>query len=277
MPDTVALPLVGHVVTTVKVNVRQGEPKRSAPLVRKLLAGTAVSVAGIVVGEAVEGNAHWYRMEEGTYIWAGACGALTAGSPPPAPPPGSAGGNVDPSLKGYGLEPAFAAKLSALLEACRSKGYNFKISQGLRTPQRQALYFCQWAKRSPAFIDGQAAELDDLGAPWTAGLLRGLRNTPRQKQWQTSALPGAGWHQWGEAADCYCYRNGILVENGSDPCYKAYADLAREIGLTAGFYFSKQDSGHVQLRSAGGADKIYAWPHIDEVMKERFGDKPGDL
>jgi hypothetical protein len=25
------------------------------------------------VGDAVEGNAHWYRIEENTFIWAGAC------------------------------------------------------------------------------------------------------------------------------------------------------------------------------------------------------------
>jgi hypothetical protein len=66
-----------------------------------------------------------------------------------------------------------------------------------------------------------------------------------------------------------------MVENGSDPAYKVYADLARQLGLTAGYYFSSQDSGHVQLRAAGGATDIYSWPHIDNAMQQRFGDKPG--
>ena len=277
MADPVALPVVGHVIVTVKVNVRQGAPKKSAPLVRKLAPGTPVSVTGIVVGEAVEGNARWYRMEEDSFIWSGACGALATGPAPAVAGAPTVVGAIDPALNGYGLEPAFAVKLTALLAACRDKGYNFKISQGLRTPQRQALYYCQWAKRPPAAIDAAAKKLDGLGAPWTAKLLRSLRDTPRQKAWQTSALPGAGWHQWGEAADCYCYRGGVLVENGSDPCYKVYADLARGIGLTAGYYFGKQDSGHVQLRAADGADDVYSWPHIDEVMQDRFGSKPGDI
>jgi hypothetical protein len=111
------------------------------------------------------------------------------------------------------------------------------------------------------------------GAPWLASVLRSYRNMPRQPKWLTSALPGAGWHQWGLAADCYCYRNGKMVENGSDPAYKFYADEATKLGLTAGYYFTHQDSGHVQGPSAAGATSVYTWSYIDSVMKERFADK----
>lgn len=174
---------------------------------------------------------------------------------------------------GFGLVPDFADKLAEVFKVCGAKGYAFKISQGLRTPQKQAEYYCKWEQRSPADIDAAADKLAAQGAPWLADLLRSYKTIPRQKAWLTNAMPGAGWHQWGEAADCYCYRNGQMVADGSDPAYKVYADAAIALGLTAGYYFTHQDSGHLQLSRKGSAADTYTWPHIDEVMKERFGDK----
>lgn len=177
------------------------------------------------------------------------------------------------SIAGYGLDPQFAETLSVLLSKCRAAGLDFRIAQGLRTPQTQARYYCSWAKRSPRMIDADAKKMERDGAPWLASVLRAYRKTPRRPDWLTSALPGAGWHQWGLAADCYCYRNGEMVRDGSDPVYKFYADEARRLGLTAGYYFKRQDSGHVQGPSANGATDVYTWPYIDGVMKERFGEK----
>jgi hypothetical protein len=64
-----------------------------------------------------------------------------------------------------------------------------------------------------------------------------------------------------------------MVENGSDPVYRFYADEAIKLGLTAGYCFGHQDSGHVQGPSAGGAVDVYTWSYIDSVMKARFADK----
>jgi hypothetical protein len=174
---------------------------------------------------------------------------------------------------GFGLDQGFATTLSALLAACRVAGFEFRISQGLRTPQKQAEYYCRWARRTPAMVDAAVESLRDAGAVWLASVLRAYRDIPRQPNWLTNALPGAGWHQWGLAADCYCYRNGKIVEDGDDPCYKFYADEAVRLGLTAGYYFARQDSGHVQATAAAGATSVYTWPYIDAVMKERFADK----
>jgi hypothetical protein len=179
----------------------------------------------------------------------------------------------DPT-QGFGLDPAFAAALKQLLEKCAAIGLDFRISQGLRTPETQAKYYCQWDQRSPADIDAAAARMRNDGAAWLASVLLDYRDIPRKPNWLTSQLPGSGWHQWGEAADCYCYRNGHMVENGNDPCYKTYADAARTLGLTPGFYFSRQDSGHVQKRSQAGATDVYSWAQIDQTMKQRFSDKP---
>ncbi len=139
------------------------------------------------------------------------------------------------SVAGYGLDPEFAEALSLLLAKCRAAGLDFRISQGLRTPQKQAEYYCSWQKRPPAMIDTVARKMEKDGAPWLASVLRSYRNMPRRPGWLTGALPGAGWHQWGLAADCYCYRNGKMVGNGSDPAYKFYADEAIKLGLTAGY------------------------------------------
>ena len=275
MPEAAPLSVIGTVEVTAKVNVRQGAPQRTAPVLRKLAPGTSVQVTAVVMGESVQGNAQWYRTEENSFVWSGACSALGAATVPPpmGQPLIPAAPTIDPVLAGYGLDPQFATKLTTLLQACRERGHDFRISQGLRTPQRQARYYCQWDQRSPAQINAKVTYLNNQGAPWLANLLKSYRDIPRQKAWQTNALPGAGWHQWGEAADCYCFRGGQMVSNGSDPCYRVYADLAQQLGLTAGLYFSTPDAGHVQLRP-GNATDVYGWPNIDSVMKERFGEKP---
>jgi hypothetical protein len=176
-------------------------------------------------------------------------------------------------LSGFSLDPTFANKLTQLLTWCQAQSLDFRISQGLRTPQLQAKYYCQWKKRSPADIDKAAKTMK--GAPWLQSILLGFRDIPRIPDWQTSQLPGSGWHQWGEAADCYCYRGGKMVKDGSDPVYKQYADAAKSFGLTAGYYFKKRDAGHVQLRKEAGATDVFGWSEIDKIMKARFSDKPG--
>ncbi len=181
------------------------------------------------------------------------------------------------STSGFGLDPEFAATLALVLADCRAAGYEFRVSQGLRTPQTQADYYCRWEKRSPEDIDAKATELESKGAPWIAGLLRARRKIKRQKAWLTNAMPGAGWHQWGLAADCYCYRNGKMVESGDDPCYAFYANAATKRGLRAGLYFSSPDAGHVQGPQDSGASNVYTWSKIDAVMRERFGEKPAIL
>jgi GH25 family lysozyme M1 (1,4-beta-N-acetylmuramidase) len=73
------IPLTGSVTTSVLVNVRQGSPSLQAPVAQKLAPGQTVTILAAVVGDSVEGNAHWYRISANTYIWAGACSA----APPP--------------------------------------------------------------------------------------------------------------------------------------------------------------------------------------------------
>ena len=70
------LPVSGTVSTTMGVFTRRENPSVFSPVANALPAGSRVTIQGAVVGDAVEGNAHWYRVGEDTYIWAGACTRL---------------------------------------------------------------------------------------------------------------------------------------------------------------------------------------------------------
>ncbi|MDX0178607.1 hypothetical protein GOC37_29605 [Sinorhizobium meliloti] len=132
---------------------------------------------------------------------------------------------LEPTHGVFGLQPGFANKVATLIARCRAAGHDFRMGEGLRSPHRQARYYCQWNRRPPRYIDEVAAKMVSEGAPWLASVLRSYRDVPRIPRWQTSALPGVGWHQWGLAADCYCYRNGRIVGDGSDISYRRYAEL----------------------------------------------------
>jgi GH25 family lysozyme M1 (1,4-beta-N-acetylmuramidase) len=70
------IPLLGQVMISVRVNLRQGAPNRQAPVVRKVEPGIVLGVVALTTGEAVEGNAKWYRTAGDSYLWSGACGPL---------------------------------------------------------------------------------------------------------------------------------------------------------------------------------------------------------
>jgi hypothetical protein len=55
------------------VRVRAGAPSTSVPSLRVIPAGSVVIPREVVAaGELVNGNAKWYRIADGEYIWAGA-------------------------------------------------------------------------------------------------------------------------------------------------------------------------------------------------------------
>src|SRR5450759_2745177 len=105
---------------------------------------------------------------------------------------------ADPTA-GFGLDPEFATTLEVLLVKCATMELDFRISQGLRTPQTQAQYYCQWTQHPPPDVDNKANVMKQAGAPWLASVLLQYRDIPRKTNWLTSQLPGSGWHQWGEA------------------------------------------------------------------------------
>src|SRR5262245_33468345 len=72
MGQVVEMPISGTVTASVKVNIRQGAPSVQSPVLRKLSPGTTIPVQALVVGDNVQGNAHWYRTSDNAYAWAGA-------------------------------------------------------------------------------------------------------------------------------------------------------------------------------------------------------------
>jgi hypothetical protein len=75
MSDFIEFPATGNVKTTTGVYTRRDNPSVFSPVACELPAGSRVTVLGAVVGDAVEGNAHWYRIEEYVYL-GGACTRL---------------------------------------------------------------------------------------------------------------------------------------------------------------------------------------------------------
>lgn len=62
----------GTVEARVDLNVRRAAPTTAAEVVRTIPAGQSLRVTGWTSnGLSVNGNAHWYRDEEGNYVWAG--------------------------------------------------------------------------------------------------------------------------------------------------------------------------------------------------------------
>jgi GH25 family lysozyme M1 (1,4-beta-N-acetylmuramidase) len=72
MGAAVELHVQGQATANVRVNLRQGSPSIKSPVLRKLNAGTTILIQGVVIGDSVQGNAHWYRSADGAYAWAGA-------------------------------------------------------------------------------------------------------------------------------------------------------------------------------------------------------------
>jgi GH25 family lysozyme M1 (1,4-beta-N-acetylmuramidase) len=94
MVDVVEIPISGQVIVNVRANLRQGAPNTQSPVIRKLDAGAAVAVVGLAVGEAVQGNPHWYHTADGAYLWAGACDPLPANATLSASAAGSVSGRM---------------------------------------------------------------------------------------------------------------------------------------------------------------------------------------
>lgn len=71
-PAVVAAAEPGSVVTTVRLNIRQGRPNTRAPVVQVVPAGTTLTYRGWTdAGEAVNGNPRWYEDMNGNFVWGG--------------------------------------------------------------------------------------------------------------------------------------------------------------------------------------------------------------
>jgi len=84
MSPFIELPVSASVKTLMAVYTRKESPSVYSPVAGELPEGSLVRIQAAVLGDAVQGNPHWYRIDDGTFIWAGAC---TRVEPYPAFPP----------------------------------------------------------------------------------------------------------------------------------------------------------------------------------------------
>lgn len=73
MSPFIELPVSAEVQTLMGVYTRKESPSVFAPVAGELPPGSRIGVQAAVVGDAVQGNPHWYRIDDDTFIWAGAC------------------------------------------------------------------------------------------------------------------------------------------------------------------------------------------------------------
>jgi hypothetical protein len=170
------------------------------------------------------------------------------------------------------LTPEFLEKIEIVLSSVAQSGYDVRPFVTGRDVFTQAKLWRQ--SRSSEEIKSAVERLKHESAPWLAEVVEGVG--PQLGRWATNALPGQSWHQWGEAVDCFVVaENGRGVWSSRHPGYESYASEAKKAGLNSGFYWSRRDAVHVQLRQEG-VRAHYTWPEIDAKMLELHRKLEGD-
>jgi len=166
------------------------------------------------------------------------------------------------------LNPDFGAACRKLLERCAQRGVEMRTNEGIRDPWKQAIYWRQ--SRSIEEINRNIAKLRHESAIFIADILEEVG--PQHGDTVTNALPGASWHQWGLALDCFWLVNGAAEwsttkkVNGING-YRLYADQAEGLGLTAGGHWSSlKDWPHVQANGPSSPLGKYSWAEINAEM-----------
>jgi len=168
------------------------------------------------------------------------------------------------------LKPLFKMKVVELLERTKKRGFILRPFYTLRNAEEQAKLWRQ--SRTSEEIHRMVNKLRQEQAPYLADTLENVG--PQFGRWATNALPGQSWHNWGEAVDCYVLlENGKAVWAAAHPGYKVYAEEAKELGMTAGFFWGRKDAVHVQSRG-DAVRSIRTWPEINDEMQRRYFEPP---
>ena len=170
------------------------------------------------------------------------------------------------------LLPDFRDSVKELIRICEEREVIMRPIEGLRFPEKQAIYWRQ--SRTREEIERRIAILRNAGAPFLANVLVSVG--PQHGKHVTNAIPGLSWHQWGEAVDCVWIVEGRAVwdvesrVNGVNG-YLVYAEEAQRLGLNAGaFWRTFKDFPHVQLREDSSPRSVMSLQEIDAVMTTRF-------
>ena len=200
--------------------------KASVSLMRhqRLLALILLVVLASVAATLALGGKHWLEQPTAEEIRFSSRASMAFVEeklvPPPPLPPSVFLGSTHLALESADrdwskLQPAFRQTLLQLLARMSSRGYEFVLLEGYRSPERQETL----AALSPHLTQARAYE---------------------------------SRHQFGLAADLAPLRSGVLVFDVEEPwaksAYFALGEEARAAGLTWGGGWKLQDYGHVELR-----------------------------
>lgn len=172
------------------------------------------------------------------------------------------------------LDPEFRVSVEALKADLADQGHVFHDTETLRTPWRQARLYRQ--SRVRAKVDEAIATLRVRGAEYLAWVMEDV-GPQDDGPHVTNALPGFGWHAWGEGDDLVHIVGGHAVydvpdpdrpgHTKMDPAYLVLATTARKHGLKSGLDFGDDD--HVQKRMT--EPTALPWPDVDAEMERRYG------
>lgn len=169
----------------------------------------------------------------------------------------------DPNL----LNQEFRERLERLIESCQNHHVEVRLGCGLRGPGTQAKMWCR--SRSSEEVLARTKMIGQV-AP---RLMAFMESDGVKGPLQTCALPGASWHQWGEAADVYYVVNGSAVWGATVAKYveKACGIVGLYCGTKLNMHTRKH---HVQLRpeiSPILLRTVYpSWADIEAEMASRF-------
>ncbi|MEI4486794.1 M15 family metallopeptidase [Frigidibacter sp. MR17.14] len=248
----------GSVTTTARLNLREGAPRRSAPVRRVLDPGTAIVVQEMVRGDEVAGNDIWFRCEGEGFVWSGGCSTLEPAVPaePPqtlgAVPAGAtrlrADGTILP-LDIAGLHQVFGR--FSYTEAAKGA---IRIDQAwvgqnivtLETPLLEDVGYPRLylhRKAAPVY----EAVLDDIRSAGLAGLLLTCAGTfvPRHKNHNPAYSLSS--HSWGVAIDFNARWNGVGV---TPPLAGEHGSLRPLVPIFAAHGFAW--GGHFSGKSVDG-------------------------
>jgi peptidoglycan LD-endopeptidase CwlK len=172
-----------------------------------------------------------------------------------------------------GLVIEFRDKALEILDNCDKLGYTMYPFEGLRTPQKQADYWCKG--RSLEEINKEIASLAIQKAFFLANLLKEAERN-ENAEIITSAIPGLSWHQWGEALDCFWLKDeqpewDIDVKVNGYSGYEIYALEAQKLGIESGYYWQPfKDAVHIQLTSFSSPLQQFSLEEIDKKMQIMF-------
>jgi peptidoglycan LD-endopeptidase CwlK len=164
------------------------------------------------------------------------------------------------------LDTKFQPLVRHLIEVCRASGVEIKPYYGIRTPLQQARLWRQ--SRSRAEINSVIQNFKNNHCDYLADVME--LAGPQNGRWATNALPGYGWHNYGLAVDFFAIRDGEFVQRGDDPMYLTLSIEANKLGLTTGYSWKNQDSGHVQMYPDEPHQR-YNMRQINDEMLKRFG------